>query len=121
MFLTPAPGSKIRHSKGAADAARAQLFSRLANDISVAARLSETDPAYGVRLAACISAAKAASMPKIKIDDALRRASTNQAADKEVEQITYEATMANVGLIIETATDKKTRTIANVKTILKKA
>lgn len=58
-------------------------------------------------------------MPKVKIDNALKRGSpgSGKAAG---EQITYEATMGSIGLIIETETDKKTRTIANVKTILKK-
>lgn len=115
--------SKIRHAKGAIDAERARLFSRLIKDINVNARLAGFNPVFNIKLAASITAAKAADMPKSKIEAALKRASglRSTAADTPLEHVTYEATLGLVGLIIETLTDKRTRTIANVKNLVKKA
>ena len=59
-------------------------------------------------------------MPRTNIETAIKRA-TGKSSDAELETLTYEATMGPVGLIVETLTDKKTRTIANLKSIMKKA
>ena len=85
----------------------------------MAAKLGGPDPSSNIRLAACLANAKKADMPKVNIEAALKRAS-GRSADGQSEAIIYEATLGPVGLMIETLTDKKTRTIANLKAGLKK-
>lgn len=110
--------STIKRQKGIKDAKRGAIFTRLGNQIAIAAR-SGTDPDMNPSLALAIEKARAANMPKANIDRAIARATDKDAA--VLEEITYEGYGPNgVGLIIETATDNRNRTLPEVKTALVK-
>jgi YebC/PmpR family DNA-binding regulatory protein len=105
------------HKKGKQDALRSKLFSKLAREITVAAKMGLPDPAMNARLRAAVIAARAGGMPKDNIERAISKAS---GSDAEVyEEIRYEGFgPGGVSLIIETLTDNRNRT--NVRTIVAK-
>lgn len=110
--------SKIKRDKGANDAKRGALFTKLGNQIAIAAR-GGVDPAINSALALAIEKAKAANMPSANIQRALDRISDKNAA--VLEEITYEAYgPGGVGIIIEAATDNRNRTFPEVKNALAK-
>jgi YebC/PmpR family DNA-binding regulatory protein len=110
--------SKIKRDKGANDAKRGAVFTRLGNLIAIAAR-SGTDPTMNSALALAIDQAKAANMPHANIQRAIDRVNDKNAA--VLEEATYEAMgPGGVGIIIETATDNKNRTFPEVRTALTK-
>lgn len=96
------------------------MFSRLSNDIAVAVKIGGADPLFNLRLSACLTSAKKADMPKSNIEAAIKRA-TGRSAEGDTQSVTYEGNLASVGFIIDTLTDKKTRTVANIKSTFKKA
>jgi len=104
----------IKHKKGLADQKRGQLFSKLLNAISIAAR-EESNPQFNSRLKAAIEKARENQVPQEKIESAIRRASE----DKNLEELLIEAYgPEGVAILIEAITDNKNRTIAEVKKIL---
>lgn len=108
--------STIKREKGLKDAKRGAVFTRLGNQIAIAAR-SGADPAMNSSLALAIEKAKQANMPAANIQRAIDRASDKNAA--VLESATYEAMgPGGVGIIIETATDNKNRTFPEVRTAL---
>ena len=110
--------AKITRDKGVNDAKRGAIFTRLGNQIAVAAR-SGTDPSMNSALALAIEKAKAANMPNANIQRAIDRVNDKNAA--ALEEITYEAYgPGGVGIIIETATDNRNRTFPEVKNALAK-
>ncbi|MDO4684422.1 MAG: YebC/PmpR family DNA-binding transcriptional regulator [Candidatus Saccharibacteria bacterium] len=110
--------AKIKRDKGANDAKRGAIFTRIGNQIAIAAR-GGTDPTMNPALALAIEKAKAANMPNANIQRAIDRVNDKNAA--ALEEITYEGYgPAGVGLIIETATDNRNRTLPEVKTALAK-
>ena len=110
--------AKIKRDKGVNDAKRGAIFTRLGNQIAVAAR-SGTDPSMNSALALAIEKAKAANMPNANIQRAIDRVNDKNAA--ALEEITYEAYgPGGVGIIIETATDNRNRTFPEVKNALAK-
>lgn len=110
--------STIKREKGAKDAKRGAIFTKIGNQIAIAAR-SGTDPAMNSALALAIEKAKAANMPVANIQRAIDRVSDKNAA--QLEEATYEAMgPGGVGIIIETATDNKNRTFPEVRTALTK-
>lgn len=110
--------AKIKRDKGANDAKRGAIFTKLGNQIAVAAR-GGTDPTLNSALALAIEKAKAANMPGANIQRAIDRVADKNAA--ALEEITYEGYgPGGVGLIIETATDNRNRTFPEVKTALVK-
>lgn len=110
--------AKIKRDKGANDAKRGAIFTRIGNQIAIAAR-GGTDPTMNPALALAIEKAKAANMPNANIQRAIDRVNDKNAA--VLEEITYEGYgPAGVGLIIETATDNRNRTLPEVKTALAK-
>ncbi|MCB9820225.1 YebC/PmpR family DNA-binding transcriptional regulator [Candidatus Nomurabacteria bacterium] len=110
--------AKIKRDKGANDAKRGAVFTRIGNMIALAAK-SGTDPAMNPSLALAIEKAKQANMPNANIDRAIARASDKNAA--VLEEVTYEGYgPGGVGIIIETATDNRNRTFPEVKTALTK-
>lgn len=112
--------SKIKRTKGALDVKRGMLFSRLSKEIMVAAKIGGGNPDLNPRLRAAIDSAKAQSMPGEKIDRAVRKA-TGELASAAVEEITYEGYAAGgVALVVETATDNRNRTAADVRSIFTK-
>jgi len=110
--------SKIKRDKGANDAKRGAVFTKIGNQIAIAAR-SGTDPDMNPSLAMAIEKARAANMPKDNIQRSIDRVADKSAA--ALEEITYEGYgPGGVGIIIETATDNRNRTLPEVKTALVK-
>ncbi|CAD7287381.1 YebC/PmpR family DNA-binding transcriptional regulator [Campylobacter suis] len=96
-----------------------KVFPKLAKAITVAAKEGGTDPDMNPKLRAAIAAAKAQNMPKDNIDSAIKRANGKDSAD--IKTIFYDGKAAHgVQIIVETATDNPTRTVANVKAIFNK-
>ena len=110
--------SKIKRDKGVNDAKRGAVFTKIGNQIAIAAR-SGTDPSMNSSLALAIEKAKAANMPTANIQRAIDRVADKNAA--ALEEVTYEGYgPGGVGIIIETATDNKNRTYPDVRTALTK-
>jgi len=106
--------ANIRLRKGAQDAKRGKAFTKAAKEIIIAAKAGG-DPAGNARLRSAIAAAKAVNLPKDKIEAAIRKG-TGQDAGGELIEITYEGYGAGgVAIIVETATDNKNRTVAEVR------
>lgn len=104
--------------KAIVDAKRGAIFTKLGNQIAIAAR-GGTDPSLNSSLAMAIEKAKAANMPSANIQRAIERVADKSAA--ALEEITYEGYgPGGVGIIIETATDNRNRTLPEVKTALVK-
>ncbi len=110
--------STIKRQKEATDAKRGAVFTKMGNQIAVAAR-SGTDPDINSALALAIERAKAANMPLANIQRAIDRVADKNAA--QLEEVVYEAYgPGGIGLIIEAATDNKNRTLPDVKNALAK-
>jgi YebC/PmpR family DNA-binding regulatory protein len=110
--------SKIKRDKGVNDAKRGAVFTKIGNQIAIAAR-SGIDPSMNSALALAIEKAKAANMPTANIQRAIDRVADKNAA--ALEEVTYEGYgPGGVGIIIETATDNKNRTYPDVRTALTK-
>lgn len=110
--------STIKREKGAKDAKRGAVFTKIGNQIAIAAR-GGIDPAMNSSLALAIEKAKQANMPVANIQRAIDRVSDKNAA--ALEEATYEAMgPGGVGIIIETATDNKNRTFPDVRNVLTK-
>lgn len=110
----------IKHKKGALDAKRGKLFGKIIKEITVAARLGGGDPETNPRLRTTLLKARAANMPKDNIERAIKKG-CGDLDGVDFMELTYEAYgQGGVGIIIETLTDNKNRTAADVKTILNK-
>jgi len=109
----------IMHRKGKSDAARSKVFSKLAREITVAAKLGVPDPQFNARLRLAVSNARAQSMPKDNIERAIKKAS---GADGEnYEEIRYEGYgPGGVAVIVEALTDNRNRTASNVRSTFSK-
>jgi YebC/PmpR family DNA-binding regulatory protein len=107
------------HRKGRADAARSKLFSKLAREITVAAKAGLPDPNMNSRLRLAVANAKAESMPKDVIDRAIKKGA---GGDSEAyEEIRYEGFgPGGVGVIVEVMTDNRNRAASNVRSIFGK-
>ena len=112
--------SGIKHKKGKADRQRSKIFSKLSKEITVAAKLGDKDPAMNPRLRSAIQAARSANMPKENIERAIDKSSVN--TESNFENLRYEGFgPSNIALIIETLTDNKNRSAAEIRHILSKA
>jgi len=110
--------STIKREKGAKDAKRGTVFTKIGNQIAIAAR-SGIDPVMNSALALAIEKAKQANMPAANIQRAIDRVADKNAA--QLEEATYEAMgPGGIGIIIETATDNKNRTFPEVRNALTK-
>lgn len=108
--------SSIKHQKASADAKRSNLFTKIANAITVAAK-GGSDPAMNFTLRLAIDKARSANMPKDRIEKALRRAQGK--LKEQVEEIIYEAYgPAGSAILIEALTDNKNRASAEIKAAL---
>lgn len=104
----------IMHKKGRADAARAKLFSKLAREITVAAKLGLPDPAMNPRLRAAVLAARAENMPKDNIERAIRKSQGGEG--ENYDEIRYEGYgPGGVAIIVEALTDNRNRTASEVR------
>ena len=110
----------IMYRKGAQDAKRSKIFTKLIKEISVAARSGLPDPDMNPRLRAAILAARAQNMPKDNIDRAVKRA-TQGEDDANYEEIRYEGFgPGGVGVIVEALTDNRNRTASEVRSTFAK-
>jgi YebC/PmpR family DNA-binding regulatory protein len=104
----------IMHRKGRQDAARSKLFSKLAREITVAAKLGLPDPTMNARLRAAIIAARAENMPKDNIDRAIKKALGSEG--ESYDEIRYEGYgPGGVAIIVEALTDNRNRTAGEVR------
>lgn len=109
----------IMHRKGRQDAVRSKMFSKLAREITVAAKMGSPDPAMNPRLRLAIQNAKAQSMPKDNIQRAIDKASVGD--DENYEEVRYEGYgPGGSAIIVETLTDNRNRTATAVRTAFSK-
>jgi len=112
--------STIKHKKAATDAKRGKIFTKLIKEITVAARLGGGDPSANPRLRAAIDAAKGQNMPKNNIERAVKKG-TGELEGVSYEEITYEGYgPGGVAVLVETITDNRQRTVADVRHLLSK-
>ena len=110
----------IMHRKGRQDAVRSKMFSKLAREITVAAKAGMPDPAMNPRLRLAIQNAKAQSMPKDNIERAIKKASGGDA--ENYEEVRYEGYgPGGVAVIVEALTDNRNRTASEIRTAFNKA
>ena len=110
----------IMHRKGAQDAKRGKIFTKIGREIIVAAKMGAPDPDSNPRLRAAISAARAANMPKDKIDFAIKKGS-GEIESENYEEIRYEGFgPGGVALIVEVTTDNRNRAASEVRTAFNK-
>src|SRR5947208_11275476 len=113
--------SSIKHKKGAVDAKRGKLFSKLTRAIIVAAKEGGPDPAGNLALQNAIEKARAASMPKDNIDRAIAKGAGTDADSAAYETVVYEGYgPAGVAVIVESLTDNRNRTAGEVRHIFDK-
>ncbi|MBA3718551.1 MAG: YebC/PmpR family DNA-binding transcriptional regulator [Actinobacteria bacterium] len=113
--------SSIKHKKGAADAKRGKLFSKLSRAIIVAAREGGPDPDANLALQNAIEKARSYSMPKDNIERAVQRGAGTGADAEAFETVTYEGYGPNgVAVFVEALTDNRNRTAADVRHVFSK-
>src|SRR5215510_10584904 len=112
--------ASIKHKKGAADAKRGKLFSKLAKNIMVAARHGGGNPEDNLRLRYAIDTARAESMPKDSIERAVKKG-IGELEGGQLEELTYEGIApGGVSLVIEILTDNRNRASSELRTIFDK-
>ena len=112
--------SSIKHKKGAADAKRGKVFTRIIKELTVAARVGGGDPDSNPRLRTGVADAKAANMPADNIKRAIRRG-TGEEPGVSYEEATYEGYgPGGAALMLETLTDNKNRTVSEIRHLLSK-
>jgi YebC/PmpR family DNA-binding regulatory protein len=112
--------ANIKHRKGRQDAIRGRIFTRLAKEMTVAAREGGGDVNANPRLRLAVQNAKAVNMPNENITRAIKKG-TGEIAGVQYEEITYEGYAPNgVAIILETVTDKKVRTVAEIRALFTK-
>ncbi len=112
--------SKVKRFKGALDAKRGMLFSKLSKEIMLAARMGGGNPSANHRLRAAILSARAQSMPNDNIERAIKKG-TGELGAAAVEELIYEGyAPGGVAIVVEAATDNKNRTAADVRQIFTK-
>ncbi len=112
--------STIRHKKGAADAKRGKVFTKLIKEITIAARIGGGDPAANPRLRTAIAAAKNENMPKDNMDRAIKKG-TGELEGVSYEENTYEGYgPGGAAVLLESLTDNKNRAVAEIRHIFSK-
>jgi YebC/PmpR family DNA-binding regulatory protein len=107
--------STIKHKKGAADAKRGKIFTRILKEMTVAARMGGGDPVGNPRLRAAVAEAKANNMPKDNIERAIKRGS-GELEGVQYEEITYEGYgPGGVAIMVEAMTDNTNRTTPEIR------
>lgn len=110
----------IRRKKGALDAKRGKIFTRLIREITIAARQGGGDPEGNPRLRLAIDNAKAANMPADNIERAIKKA-TGELEGSQIVELTYEGYgPGGAALLVEVATDNKNRTVAEIRHVFSK-
>ncbi len=113
--------SKVKRFKGAIDAKRGNLFSKLSKEITIAAKTGGGDPTGNPRLRSAIQTARSQSMPNDNIDRAIKRGTGEGMEAQHFDEIVYEGyAPGGVAVIVEAATDNKNRTAAEIRSIFTK-
>jgi YebC/PmpR family DNA-binding regulatory protein len=113
--------STIKRQKGAADAKRGQVFTKLAREITVAARSGLPDPEANGRLRLAVQKARAENMPRDNIERAIERAHSSGTGDN-FEDVDYEAFLpGGIALIVRAQTDNRNRTVSEVRAVITRA
>ena len=113
--------SNIKHRKGAQDAKKAKLFTKLQREITVSAKTGQADPEFNDRLRNAIIAARTNNMPKDRIDGAIKKA-TLAGVGENFEEIRYEGYGPNgVAFVVQALTDNRNRTAGEVRSIFTKS
>src|SRR6202163_50081 len=113
--------SKVKRFKGAIDAKRGQIFSKLSKEISIAAKTGGGDSDSNPRLRSAIQAARAQSMPNDNVERAIKRGTGEGSEAQHFDEIVYEGYgPGGVAVIVEAATDNKNRTAAEIRSIFTK-
>jgi YebC/PmpR family DNA-binding regulatory protein len=109
----------IRRKKGAADAKRGQVFTRLAREIVIAAREGGGDPESNFRLQLAIDHARASNMPKENIERAIKRGTGESKEGNVIEEAYYEGYAPHgIALMISVVTDNRNRSVAEIRHVL---
>lgn len=112
--------ANIKHRKAASDAAKGKVFSKIAKEMTVAARLGGGDPAANITLRSLVQKARSANMPADNIDRAIKKG-TGEIASEAMEEVVYEGFAAGgVSVIISCLTDNRNRTAAEVRHVFSK-
>jgi YebC/PmpR family DNA-binding regulatory protein len=108
--------STIKRQKGAADAKRGALFTKLSREIIIAAKQGGADPAMNFKLRLAVQRAKASNMPNDNIDRAIAKATGSGGEDTQYEELTYEGYgPGGTAILVAVLTDNKNRTVAEVR------
>jgi YebC/PmpR family DNA-binding regulatory protein len=112
--------AKVKHFKGAIDAKRGKIFSKLSKEISIAAKLGGADPDMNPRLRMVLLKCRAANMPNDNIDRAIKKG-TGGGETANFEDLTYEIYGPNgVAVLVEISTDNRNRTASEIRSIVTK-
>ena len=113
--------ANIKHRKGAQDAKKAKIFTKILREITVSAKTGQPDPAMNPRLRNAIIEARSKNMPKDRIDAAIKKA-TGEAGGDNFESIRYEGyAPGGIAIIVEALTDNRNRTASEVRSIFTKS
>jgi Uncharacterized conserved protein len=112
--------AKVKHFKGAIDAKRGKIFSKLGKEISIAAKIGGGDPAMNPRLRMALLKSRAANMPNDNIERAIKKG-TGGGEEAAFEDLTYEIYgPGGVAFLVEISTDNRNRTAAEIRSIVTK-
>lgn len=112
--------ANIKHRKAAQDAKKGKVFTKIARELTVAAKIGGGDANANPRLRLALDKAREANMPRDNVDRAIKKG-TGEGNDNVYEDITYEAYgPAGVGLLVKVLTDNKNRSITDVRTVVTK-
>jgi len=112
----------IKHKKAAADAKRANIFTKVARLVTLAAREGGGDPATNFKLRLAIDQARSVNMPNVNIERAIKRGTGELKDTAAIEEVIYEALApGNIAMLIKTATDNKNRTLNEIRNIIEKS
>lgn len=114
--------SGIKHRKGAQDAKRSSVFTKIARLISIAAREGGSNPDMNFKLKMAMDQARLVNMPKDNVERAIKKGTGELKDGADIEEVMYEAYgPGNVAMLIKCATDNRNRTVSEVKSILTKS
>src|SRR3974390_2116972 len=112
--------AKVKHFKGALDAKRGKIFSKLSKEISIAAKLAGPDPAMNPRLRMVLLKCRGANMPNDNIERAIKKG-TGGGETANFEDLTYEIYGPNgVAILVEVSTDNRNRTASEIRSLVTK-
>jgi len=112
--------ANIKHRKAAQDAKKGKIFTKIAKELTVAAKIGGSDPEMNPRLRAALDKAKSANMPKENVERAIKKG-TGEGNDTTYYEVTYEGYgPGGVAILVNALTDNKNRTVAEVRSTLTK-